>query len=225
MLSREFCTTCSGLKLLSMIASFQCFRILYIRYYIFGDEDWIVFIIFCFVLVVSICMATIGSVGEFVPENETITAYLERVQLFMDANALEKGKEVPVLLSVIGGKTYGLLRNHVAPDQPKSKKLDELMSVLKTHFEPKPNAIAERFHFYRRSQYIADFVAELKCLATHCVFEDHLNEALRDRLGCGLRNQSIQKRLLSETDLTFQKAVELAKGIEAAEEYATIERI
>ena len=160
-------------------------------------------------------MATIGSIGEFVPENETITAYLERVQLFMDANAVKEGKEVPVLLSVIGGKTYGLLRNLVAPEQPKSKKLDELMSVLKSHFEPKPNAIAERFHFYRRSQQpgelVADFVAELKSLATHCAFEDHLNEALRDRLVCGLRNQSIQKRLLSETDLTFQKAVELAK--------------
>ena len=38
-------------------------------------------------------MATIGSVGEFVPENETITAYLERVQLFMDANAVEKAGE------------------------------------------------------------------------------------------------------------------------------------
>ena len=94
--------------------------------------------------------ATIGSIGEFVPENETITAYLERVQLFMDANTVEEGKEVPVLLSVIGGKTYGLLHNLVAPgvverhrretygllhnlvalDQPKSKKLDELMSVL-----------------------------------------------------------------------------------------------
>jgi len=41
---------------------------------------------------------------------------------------------------------------------------------------------------------------------------------LRERLVCGVRNEHVQKRLLVEKDLTFAKAKELAKSMEAAAE-------
>ena len=40
---------------------------------------------------------------------------------------------------------------------------------------------------------------------------------LRDRLVCGINDDSIQKRLLEESNLTYKKAVELARGLETAE--------
>ena len=40
---------------------------------------------------------------------------------------------------------------------------------------------------------------------------------MRDKLVSGLRQESLQKRLLAEKDLTFKKAVEIAKSVEAAE--------
>ena len=39
---------------------------------------------------------------------------------------------------------------------------------------------------------------------------------LRDRLVCGINDAAIQRRLLSESNLTFQSAVDLARGLEAA---------
>ena len=39
---------------------------------------------------------------------------------------------------------------------------------------------------------------------------------LRDRLVCGINNHQIQKRLLAEHDLKYQKAVELALAMESA---------
>ena len=39
---------------------------------------------------------------------------------------------------------------------------------------------------------------------------------LCDRLVCGLRSENIQKRLLSEADLTLVRAVEISQGMEAA---------
>ena len=39
---------------------------------------------------------------------------------------------------------------------------------------------------------------------------------LRDRLVCGINNHQIQKRLLAEPDLKYQKAVELALAMESA---------
>ena len=83
--------------------------------------------------------------------------------------------------------------------------------------------ITERFHFHRRNQApeesVADFVAQLRRLATHCQFGEHLNEALRDRFVCGLKSEVMQKRLLSEVDLTLKCAIEIAQGIEAAEQH------
>ena len=64
---------------------------------------------------------------------------------------------------------------------------------------------------------MTEFMAQLRRLVTHCQFGAFLEEALRDRLVCGLRNHSIQRRLLSECYLSLQKAVDVSTGMEAAE--------
>ena len=93
--------------------------------------------------------------------------------------------------------------------------------VLKSHFEPKPVVIAKRFHFYRRNQApgetVKDFLAELRKLAINCKFGNFLDDALRDILVCGIRNDQAQKKLLSEVDLTLTRALQTALSIEAAD--------
>ena len=59
-------------------------------------------------------------------------------------------------------------------------------------------------------------MVELKRLALKCEFETFLEEALRDRLVCGLKSLQIQKKLLAERDLTFKKAFETAQSMELA---------
>ena len=169
-------------------------------------------------------MATIGQLEPFHPESERITAYLERVQLFFTANDVKAEKRVPALLSAIGGKVYDLLSNLMAPEKPASKSFDQLKTILTAHYKPKPVVIAERFNFHRRNQHsgesVAEYVAELRCLATHCEFGEYLSFALRDRFVCRIRNEGTQKRLLTEADLTLVKAVEIATSAEAAEKSA-----
>ena len=74
-----------------------------------------------------------GKIEEFQPENESISAYL----LYFSANAVEEGKQVAVFLSVIGAKTYTLLRNLLAPTKLKEASLASLTDAPKNHFEPK----------------------------------------------------------------------------------------
>ena len=82
----------------------------------------------------------------------------------------------------------------------------------------------ERFHLHRRNQAagesVAQFIAELRRLARHCEFKTFLEEALRDRFMCGMGSKAIQNCLLNK-ELTLQKAVELAKGMEAAAKEVT----
>jgi len=149
---------------------------------------------------------TFGQIQEFSPEIESIEAYIERVELYFEANNIAEDRQVAVFLSVIGGKNYTLLRNLLSPEKPSAKTLAELTAVLKKHFAPKRVVVAERFRFYRREQAVgesvADYEAELRRLATHCDFGEYLDQALRDRLVCGLRSEATQKHLLSKSDLT-----------------------
>ena len=94
---------------------------------------------------------TIGILTEFKPESEKIEAYLERVQLFFDANTIKEDKQVAVLLTVIGSSTYALLTSLLSPYKPHEKSFAELAETLRRHFDPKPLVIAERFHFHRHN--------------------------------------------------------------------------
>ena len=144
-------------------------------------------------------MATVGCIEEFNPEKERISVYLERVELFFVANDVEDRKQVATLLSVIGSRTYALLSDLLAPDKPASKTFKQLTKTLQTHFEPKPVVIVERFQFHRRNQEAGESVAEYeRRLTTNCKFGNHLTQAIRDRLVCGLRIEGTQKRLLVE---------------------------
>ena len=78
-----------------------------------------------------------GRMQPFIPEKETISAYLERLSLYLEANGITQEKKVP-----IGVENYTLLRGLVAPTLPKNKTYAELKQVLKGHL------IAERFRFY-----------------------------------------------------------------------------
>lgn len=162
-----------------------------------------------------------GNLQEYEQENELFSSYLERVQLFFTANDVSNEKKVAVFLSMVGSKTYSLLRNLLAPTLPSEKTFDELVATLKSHFEPKPLVIAERFHFHQRTQNvgesITEYVAELRRLTTHCQYGAHLEEALRDRLVCGMREVHTQKKLLAIEDLTLAKALKIAQGEEAAD--------
>ena len=116
----------------------------------------------CTVILAATRMATAlvyGSVQEYNQENELFSAYLGRVNLFFSANDVEDDKKVPIFLTVVGSKTYSLLRSLVAPSLPQEKTFAELSEVHKVHFEPKPLAIAERFLFHKRSQALGESIA------------------------------------------------------------------
>ena len=110
----------------------------------------------------------------------------------------------------------------MSPEKPSTKKADELNDILTKHFQPTPIVIAERYKFYSRNQRetenIATYVAELRKLTKYCDFKTFLNEALRDKLVCGLKNSRTRKRFLFEKDLTLNKALELAKCLEKSEQ-------
>ena len=130
-------------------------------------------------------MTTIGKIESFDDTKENWETYVERVEQFFLANDIDDDHKVPTLLSLIGGKTYTLLRDLLAPEKPATKSFQQIVTTLQEHLSPKPLEIAERFRFYKRNQHegesILSYVAELRKLAIHCNFGGNLNEAITVR--------------------------------------------
>ena len=166
----------------------------------------------------------LGEIGPFDQSVEEWPSYVERLEEYFEANGItgdgNAAKRRAVLISVVGPKSYTLLRNLVAPTKPKEKTFEELVAALTEHYSPRPSEVMQRYRFNTRSRQpgesVADYVAELRRLAEFCEFCTTLDKMLRDRLVCGVNDESIQKKLLVEKNLTFARALLLAQGTEEA---------
>ena len=161
-------------------------------------------------------MAVFGNIGEFVESTESWTQYSERLEQFFTANDIPDEKKKAIFLSIIGPVAYHTMGNLFAPNKPSDETYSHLIELMSGYLNPKPLVTVQRYKFYSRfrqpNETISSFVAELRSLAKDCAFDGAaLEENLRDRLVCGIADQTIQKRLLSEHNLTFKKAFELEK--------------
>ena len=164
-------------------------------------------------------MAFIGKIEPFDETTETWSAYVERLEQYFTVNEIKTANKVPALLTLLGSKTYNLLRNLTAPEKPSELDYDTIVELLEKQLSPKPSVITQRYRFHTRIQNegetINDYVAQLRKLAIHCNL-NNLNDTLRDRLVCGIRNTGIQKRLLSESTLPLEKAITISVAMEMA---------
>ncbi|KAG8131826.1 hypothetical protein E2320_009745, partial [Naja naja] len=87
------------------------------------------------------------------------------------------------------------------------------MAKLKNHYAPTPSRIARRHAFHQRKQAEGETVNQFKSAALHCEFKE-LDDALLDRLVCGLKDLRIQCRLLAKPDLMLQSALDKACAAE-----------
>ena len=86
---------------------------------------------------------------------------------------------------------------------------------MKAHQDLKPSVIVQHYQFNSQqcamSETVAEYVTAFCKLAEHCNIGDSLDEMLCDRLLCGITNAAVQKRLLTESELTFTKIVTIAQ--------------
>ena len=165
-------------------------------------------------------MPTHGKIDHFDPSQESWKSYAERLAYYFVANEIAAEKKKSILLTVCEPSTYELAKSLVQPKTLDEKSYDEIIKALEEHYCPKPSPIVQRFKFNSRQprsgESMATYVAELRALAEHCAFGETLNDMIRDRLVCGVNDHNIQRRLLQEPELSYQKAFNLAVAMEAA---------
>ncbi|KAG8142838.1 hypothetical protein E2320_006026 [Naja naja] len=94
-----------------------------------------------------------------------------------------------------------------------------LQSKLWTHHVPKPSRIAHwhAFHHWNQAEgeSINKYIATLPKAALYCEFRD-LDDALLDRVVCGVRNVKLQWHLLAKTDLALPMELDKAQAAEVS---------
>ena len=161
----------------------------------------------------------IGSINEYT-RSENWSMWHERLEQYLEANEIKKDKKKALFLTLIGSVGYAILRNLCAPDLPKTKTYKGLSELMMKYMDPAPNEMLERFKFkqcrQKYGQEIKTFFEELKKTSTYCNFGANQNQNLRDQFVWGLREETLQKRLLREKNLDIIKAVEMATTFEHA---------
>ena len=152
----------------------------------------------------AMALAQIGMAEEFDSAADDWTSYLEWLEHYMKANKISNDARKDAFLACIGKQTYALLRALIAPAKPGEKTYKELVAALTEHLAPKPLLIAERYRFHKRDQKegetVREYVACLQKMTEHCSFGPSLADTLRDRLVTGMRNEMVQRRLLTEVN-------------------------
>ena len=171
-------------------------------------------------------MATYGKVKPFNPKTDDWEVYEERLRFYMAANNITDATlKRSILLTVCGEQTFRLLVPEGKLDAD-GITYDSLVGLLQSHYKKKQSVVVHRFNFNTRlrkpTETIADYIAALRELALNCSFgsKERLEEMLRDRLICGVNHHGIQRKLLSEGDLSYKDALALAQSIESAEDDA-----
>ena len=62
------------------------------------------------------------------------------------------------------------------------------------------------------------FVSELRRLSELCKYGKTLEIMLKDRIVYRIANSQLQRRLLTESNITFKKALELAQALESVDQ-------
>ena len=138
-------------------------------------------------------MPTHGKIDHFDPSQESWTLYTECLGHYFVANDTTEEKKKSILFTVCGPMTYELAKSLIQPDRLEDKSYEDIVKVLKEHYNLRPSPIIQRYKFNTRDrrsgESIAIYVVELRALGEHCGFEGTLNEMIWDRLVCGVNDQ------------------------------------
>ncbi|UYV78069.1 SLC35B1, partial [Cordylochernes scorpioides] len=101
---------------------------------------------------------------------------------------------MPILLTLIGPETFSMARSLAAPTPLNEIDYSKLIKLLPGYFCPKAKVIVQIYHFNKRNQGTEYLPIKL---SENCEFID-LDDRLRDRLVCGLRNEYLEKFPMQE---------------------------
>jgi hypothetical protein len=151
------------------------------------------------------------------------TKFKQKFLLYLEATEKSKksGKiKVALLLCLMGDGCLDIFNTFKLDDKEKDD-LDFVIKCFDEYFEPKANTVINRYTFFnlrqKSDETVQSFVTSLKNQAKKCQFGDQEESLVRDLLIIGTKDEACKERLLMESDLKLDKAVNYCKAREESQ--------
>ena len=153
--------------------------------------------------------------------------FKQRFQLYLSAiGADEKNAKTKasVFLHVVGEEALEVYNNFQFTEEADKMKLDKILEKFEAYCIPKTNVTFERHRFFtcvqKTEETIDQYVTELRNRSKTCEFGGLTDSLIKDRLVCGIPDNSVRERLLREQDLNLEKAIRMCRAAETVKTQA-----
>ena len=139
----------------------------------------------------------------------------------------KKSKEVQVavLLNVAGAEAQDVHEHFqfdAETEATDKKDYAKLLDMFGDYCRPRKNVVYERYRFWSRDQsrdeHVDNWVKDLRTIAVDCEFKEQEDLMIRDKLVFGICDARVKERMLRESDLTLQKALDIVRAAESTKE-------
>ncbi|GBM72478.1 hypothetical protein AVEN_103961-1, partial [Araneus ventricosus] len=160
--------------------------------------------------------------------SENWKKFKQRFFIYLEAsekiNKPDKLK-VALLLTTMGEDCLDIY-NSFGLSAEDSEKFDIVIKSFDDYFSPKKNTVIARYKFFncvqRENESVDSFVTNLKVLAKDCDFETQEENLIRDLLIIGIKDITIKEKLLIESDLHLDQAVQYCRAKESSNQQIQI---
>ena len=125
--------------------------------------------------------------------------------------------QVGTFLSIVGKECLKIIKNLPMTEEERAD-INSIIKKFSDYFEPKLNTTYERDVFNSCAQEIGErfdsYLNKPRKLIKTCRYSTLEDELLRDRIVMGTNKKEIRTRLLSESDLTLDRTIEICRSTE-----------
>ena len=143
----------------------------------------------------------------------------QRWVLYAKASGVDSKDEetqCPVFLHKIGKEALEVYDTFTFTDAEVDK-IEPLVAKFEAYCSPKKNVTYERYLFFsymQNSQTIDAFITDLRMKVKTCEFGTLHDSLIKDRIVCAIDNNSVRERLLRNTELTLEVAINTVQAAE-----------
>ena len=153
--------------------------------------------------------------------SENWRKWQQQFRLYLVASGIAEKSPViqaSTLLHVIGEDAVEIYNTFTWAEDGHAMVVSRIVEKFSAYCTPKKNVTYERHVFNTRNQKqgetIDQYITELRMKAKTCEFGTLNDSLIRDRVVCGIVDDKVRARLLRETDLTLQKAIDICRANE-----------
>ena len=169
-------------------------------------------------------MPDIGHPEKFEVDTDTNTLgtrwnkWVKQFEIYIVAAGITAAKQKKALLLHTAGPDVQDIF-HTIENSDTAERVEDCIKLLNEYFIPKYNKWYERFNFVQRKQLphenIDAYATNLKKLASSCKFSDK-DERILEQTIQNCHSSKLRRRLLEDPELTLDKALTIARAMEAS---------